>query len=219
MNLTKQEKHLIEQIHKRKRYREYHRKHKEGRKAKREAYAIRKLRKKLKYVRELRKAPKIQYDSVSVGYIPHDAQAVAFYVNGLFANGTAVKRQAPNARYTGIAVSVAVLAQCLDIEPGNATIQDSASWYRRFKRKHPHAKPIFYCSASDANGLVAYLKAHGIKRSRYILWTAHYIGKHICGRDCQYAKAAGRADATQYTTSGEKLDVTLCLRSYWRRRA
>lgn len=213
MSIADREAYLKQQIRKRKRYREFHRKRKEGRKARREASAIRRLRRELDALR----APKTQYDSVSVQYIPPDAGAVAFYINGLYANGTACKKQAPNARFTGISVTSRQLGQCLDIEPGDATISDVPDYHRRFRKAHPHVKPIYYTSASNVDALVNTLASIGVKRSEYIIWSAHYTGRHICGRDCSYAKAAGRVDATQYTTSGGKCDVSVCLPSYWRR--
>lgn len=217
LTLAQLEKEIEHRIRVRKRLRDKKRRLHQGRKAQREAQAVRSLRKRLKRVQELRAYPRIQFDSVSVGNIPHDARGAAYYVNGSFANEAAVKAQAPNARYTSIAVNTSAIADCLDIEPGNATVADAPRWYRAFKRARPNAKPIFYCSASDADALVATLKAAGIGRDQYILWTAHYIGKHFCGEGCSYAKSAGRVDATQFTTNNETLDESVCRISFWRR--
>lgn len=216
-NLKQLEEDIEKRIRRRKHLRDKKQRLHQGRQARREAHAVRSLRRRIVRVRELRALPKIQYDSVSVGNIPQDAAAAAYYVNGLFANEAAVKRQAPHAKYTSIAVNTSAIADCLDIEPGNATIADAPAWYRKFKAARPHDKPIFYCSASDANSLVATLKAHGIQRKDYILWTAHYIGKHFCGKECEYAKDAGWVDATQFTTNNETLDESVCQVSYWQR--
>ena len=189
----------------------------QGREARREAHAVRSLRRRLDRVQELHALPRTQYDSVSVQNIPHDAKAAAYYVNGLYANEAEVKRQAPNAKYTSITVNTSAVADVLDVEVGDATIADCPGWYRKFKAARPKQKPIFYTSASNVDALVTTLKAAGITRDKYLIWTAHYIGPHFCGEGCEYAKSAGKVDATQYTTNNETLDVSLCRVSYWRR--
>lgn len=206
-------------IRRRKRNRDRKRRLKQGARARREARAIRKLRKRLaKAVRAL-SAPRLQYDSVSVQNIPHDAKAAAFYVDGRFANEGAVKAQAPKARYTSIAVFASGVADCLDIEPGNATIDEAAGWFRKMKDARPKRKPIFYIGAASADDLVAALSRAGIKREAYLLWTAHYgTGKHFCGEgSCRYARSAGKVDATQFTTNNETLDESTCRPSFWER--
>lgn len=219
LTLKELEVDIEKRIQRRKKLRnKKHRLH-QGRQAQREAHAVRSLRRRVDKVRELRALPRIQYDSVSVGNIPHDAAAAAYYVNGRFANEAAVKRQAPNAKYTSIAVNTDAIADSLDIEPGNATIADAPAWFRKFKLARPGKKPIFYCSASDADALVATLKHAFIERSAYILWTAHYIGKHFCGEGCEFAKSAGRVDATQFTTNDETLDESVCRVTFWQRSA
>lgn len=206
-------------IRRRKRNRERHRRLHHGARAKREARSIRTLRKRLAKALRALTAPRLQYDSVSVGNIPHDAKAAAFYVDGKFANEAAVKAQAPKARYTSIAVFASGEADCLDIEPGNATIAEAAGWYRKMRELRPKRKPIFYCGAASADELVGALLTSGIKRSQYILWTAHYgTGKHFCGEgSCPYAKSAGKVDSTQFTTNNETLDESTCRPSYWER--
>jgi hypothetical protein len=203
--------HIRKVIRKRLRARDrYHARHM-GRQAKREARLIRGLRRRLLSWT----APKTQFDSVSVGEIPTDARAVAVYINGLYENVAAVKSRCPHAILTTISVNSADLADVLDVEAGDATNADCAGWYTRFKAARPHSKPIFYTSASNVAALVAALKDAGIKRRSYILWGAHYTDeRHICGpRTCGYPKV----DATQFTTTGERLDVSKCRPSYWRR--
>lgn len=206
-------------IRRRKHNREVHRRKHQKRRTLREMHAIRALRKRLaKAVRALT-APRLQYDSVSVQNIPHDAKAAAFYVDGRFANEDAVKGQAPHARYTSIAVFASGVADCLDIEPGNASIAEAAGWYRKMRELRPKRKPIFYIGAASADELVGALRNSGIKRESYILWTAHYgTGKHLCGEgSCPYGRAAGKVDATQFTTNNETLDESVCRPSFWER--
>lgn len=207
-------------IRRRKHNRERHRRLHQGARTKREARGIRALRKRLAVAIRAVKAPRLQYDSVSVGNIPRRARAVAFYVDGLYANESAVKAQAPNARYTSIAVFTSGEADFLDIETGNATIAEAAGWFRKMKKLRPKRKPGFYIGASNAYALVNTLSVAGIKRHEYILWTAHYgAGKHFCGEgSCPYAHSAGKVDSTQFTTNNETLDESTCRPSYWERR-
>lgn len=206
-------------IRRRKHNRDRKRRLKQGARARREARAIRKLRKRLAKALRALAAPRLQYDSVSVGNIPSDAKAAAFYVDGRYANGDAVKGQAPHARYTSIAVFASGAADCLDIEPGNATISEAAGWFRKMKKLRPKRKPIFYIAAASADELVSALRNSGIRRDQYILWTAHYgTGEHFCGEgSCPYAKSAGKVDATQFTTNNETLDESICRPSFWER--
>lgn len=206
-------------IRRRKRNRDRKRRLKQGRRARREARAIRALRKRLAKALRALSAPRLQYDSVSVANIPHDAKAAAFYVDGRYANENAVKGQAPHARYTSIAVFASGVADCLDIEPGNASVSEAAGWYRKMRELRPKRKPIFYIGAANADELVAALRNSGIKRESYILWTAHYgTGKHLCGEgSCPYGRAAGKVDATQFTTNNETLDESVCRPSFWER--
>lgn len=206
-------------IRRRKRNRDRKRRLKQGRRAQREASAIRKLRRRLAKALRALSAPRLQYDSVSVQNIPRDAKAAAFYVDGRYANEAEVKARAPKARYTSIAVFASSAADCLDIEPGNATIEEAAGWYRKMRELRPRRKPIFYIGAASADELVGALRASGIARDKYILWTAHYgTGKHLCGTgSCPYAKSAGKVDATQFTTNNETLDESTCRPSYWER--
>lgn len=206
-------------IRRRKHNRDRKRRLKQGARARREAHAIRKLRKRLAKALRALAAPRLQYDSVSVGNIPSDAKAAAFYVDGRYANEDAVKGQAPHARYTSIAVFASGVADCLDIEPGNADISEAAEWFRKMKKLRPGRKPIFYIGAANADALVSALAAAGIKRHEYILWTAHYgAGKHFCGEgSCPYARSAGKVEATQFTTNNETLDESVCRPSFWER--
>lgn len=197
-------------IRRRKRHREVKRKLRQGHKAKREARAIRKLRRRLaSYL-----APRTQWDAVTVGNVPTDAQAVGAYANGDFANVAEMHNHVPDARMTTIAVSSDVQADCLDIEAGDATNADAPGWYLRFKARHPLRKPIFYTSASNVAALVETLGAAGVPREKYLIWSAHWIGRHVCSpMSCGFPKA----DCTQFSTHNETVDESKCRPSYWRR--
>lgn len=210
---------LRRQFRLRKRNRERKRRLHQGARARREARSVRKLRRRIRKLLRALSAPRLQYDSVSVQNIPRDAKAAAYYVDGLYENEAAVKQRAPKARYTSIAVFSSGEADCLDIEPGNASVAEAPGWYRKMKLQRPKRKPIFYIGAATADELVHTLAEHGIKRSDYILWTAHYgAGKHFCGEgSCPYARSAGRVDSTQFTTNNETLDESVCRPSFWER--
>lgn len=204
-------------IRRRKRNRERKRHLKQGGRARREAHAIRKLRKRLAAL--LRPRPEVMYDSVTVSAIPADAKAVAGYVNGRYITLPDLrKRYGRGTQIVTIAVTSAVVADCLDVEPGDATNADVVRWFKDFKHQRPNDKPIFYTSVSNANALVTALAASGIRRGDFKLWTAHYAGKHLCGPDtCKLT--SHHADATQWTDSshGRNLDESVCRRSFWER--
>lgn len=204
------EERIERAIHKRVRSRDrYHKAHLGG-KARRESRIIHKLRRELLAFT----APRTQYDSCTVTEIPHDARAVAVYLEGICKNKRAVRAWAPDAMLTTIAVRSSEDAHVFDVEAGDATNADAPGWYERHDHER-YGKPIFYTSAGNVAALVAELKAHGIKRRKYIIWSAHYTNvRHVCGPlTCGFPKA----DSTQYTTSGERLDISKCRPSYWRR--
>lgn len=156
------------------------------------------------------------YDSVTLAEIPKDAPAVAGYVGGRWPTYPKVVAGWPHARHLSIAVTAKQDATCLDVEPGDATPQDAADW---IKRQHARGvrKPAVYASVSQAQSLVTLLASHGLPRSAYRLWTAHYTFKpHICGPSCGFG-FRGVADATQWTDKamGRNLDQSLCARAFW----
>lgn len=209
---------LREKLHRRKRNRERKRRLHQGHRAKREARAVRRLRRAIRYLLRLASAPTQMFDSVAVGEIPADAKAAAGYVGGrwpTFANGE-LRARCPHAHLLSIAVSSDEDADCLDIETGDATIADAPRWFRR-QRHRGLRRPKFYISASDADALVAHLKANGIKRRAFKLLTAHYgDGKHICGPDT-CGLLSTKADATQWRDDalGRNLDESVLSRRFF----
>lgn len=164
------------------------------------------------------------FDDTTVSLIPKTAKAVAGYVNGFYVTYPTLLHDFPHARHVSIAVNSSQIADCLDVEPGDATNADAPGWYHRYKgamtaNHTPGKKPIFYTSASNADALVATLAAAGIKRGAYKLWTAHYgDGKHVCGpRTCHLTRH--EADATQWTSSSHSrsLDESRVKPSFWER--
>lgn len=152
--------------------------------------------------------PFFMYDSVNLRAIPKAAVAVAGYVGGNWATYFAIPEFFPKARRTSIAVNASEDADFLDIERGDATIEEAPAWFKR-QRARGKRRPGFYISVSNARALMQTLKAAGIRRWQYRLWTAHYTGRpHRCSPLCRFGFWT-RADATQWsTTSG--YDVSLC---------
>jgi hypothetical protein len=180
--------------------------------ARRDSRAVKRLRGLIKKERERRhRAPKRMFDDVTLSLVPEKAEAVGCYVNGAFKNCAEAKTKFPHAHRLSISVTASdPNARCLDIEGGDATIDEAPGWFHDHAKERPHEVPVFYISVSMADELVAYLKAHGIKRRQYDLFTAHYTFEpHLCGpKTCGECRA--HADSTQYSdvALGRSLDVS-----------
>lgn len=152
------------------------------------------------------------YDSVDLRQIPSGAAAVAGYVGGHWPTFGTLAAEWPNSTHKlSIAVNASEDAECLDVERGDASIDQAAAWV---KRQHARGikKPVVYTSVSQASLLLRALGRAGITRSQVRLWTAHYTFKaHRCSAVCGFGFAS-RADATQYTDHalGRNLDASLC---------
>jgi hypothetical protein len=187
----------------------YHRRHL-GHPAQREARLIRSLRRRLLSWT----APRTQFDAVTLANVPKDARAVMAYVDGAYANYEQAKQMFPDALITGITVRSDTIADFYDVETGDLEIKDCPGAYHRFKAERPHDKPGFYMPASWMPEFERVMREAGIRKRRYVLESAHWTHRHVCGpKTCGELKA----DSTQYSTSGERVDITKCRPSYWRR--
>jgi hypothetical protein len=159
------------------------------------------------------------YDSVTVANLPPGADAYAGYTSGLFPTFPEVKRLAAElgVHLLSIAIDVAHDADCLDVEPLDATNAQAPAWVKRqMKRGEP--RPCVYTSASNSAALIRTLENAGIARSQFRLWSAHYgAGKHICGPGtCGFPAA----DGTQWTDKargnhGSEIDESLLKDSFF----
>lgn len=210
---------IQKQIRRRKRNRELHRRKHQRRRTLREMRAIQHLRARIDGIHSL---PRVMFDDTTVSLIPKSAKAVAGYVNGIYTTWAGVLYNFPHAKHVSISVTSRILADCLDIETGDATNADVADWHRRFKKaaahnKTPHRKPIFYTSASNVGALVSALRSAHIGRSEYVVWSAHYNGsRHVCSPGgCGYPKA----EATQWTSTANhrSLDESKVTVAFWER--
>jgi len=158
------------------------------------------------------------YDSTDVGALPHGADAYAGYVEGLFPTFAALQRRfaASGAHLLSIAVFASGDAECLDIEPGDATSAQAPGWVKRQLARGAH-RPCLYTSVSNMDALVTGITGAGISRAAVRLWSAHYgQGKHICGPGtCGLTRHA--CDGTQWTDSalGRNLDESILLSNFF----
>lgn len=155
------------------------------------------------------------FDDVDVSLLPQ-SDYYAGYADGIYANIAAIKARFPNAGILSIAVKATDVADCLDVETGDATNPEVVSWYKLALSKGV-TKPCIYTSVSNVDSVVSALAAAGIGRSSYRLWSAHYgLGVHICGPStCKVTITA--CDATQYTdtANGESLDESIALANFF----
>jgi len=160
------------------------------------------------------------YDDINLNLIPKNAEAVAGYVNGRWPTYKEVVRRWPKAHHLSIAVSSNADADCLDVEPGDATNAVAPAWVRK-QMSLGVARPVVYTSVSNAKALLAELGKAGIGRHQVRLWTAHYTGKeHLCGPKCGFGMNT-TADATQWTDRalGRSLDQSLAVDTFFDRGA
>jgi hypothetical protein len=148
----------------------------------------------------------IMYDSVNSSLIPADAVAVAGYVDGDFADYTALRSRFPQADVLSIAVFAEDNAECLDIETGDATPEEAAAWVTR-QLSLGVSRPCLYADASEMIQVISAMNAAGVPRSALRLWSAHYTGQaHICGPSSCRALPES-ADGTQWTDNANGLDL------------
>jgi hypothetical protein len=151
------------------------------------------------------------YDSIDVGEIPSTAKAVAGYTSGFWPTFKSLAARFPKAHRLSIAVTASQDAQCLDVEPGDATPAQAPGWV---KRQHARGvkRPVVYSSLSQMATVLSALSRAGVDRDEVRVWTAHYNGQpHRCSPKCGFGLRTV-ADATQYTDHalGRNLDASLC---------
>ena len=150
------------------------------------------------------------FDDTNVSAMPGGAAAYAGYVGGNWPTYNELKAKFPNARLMSIAVNAGEDAECLDVEPGDATNAAIYGWFKR-QLARKQWRPVIYTSVSNIDAVVATMTANGFARSSYRLWSAHYgAGQHICGPStCKLTRTA--VDGTQWTSTamGKSLDESI----------
>ena len=137
----------------------------------------------------------------------------AGYWNGMYANMTALRARFPRDYLISVATNYygSQGAMSVDVEPGTLAMDKTASFELclRFLNDYKAASgnlPIVYVMASWSKDMELYLDAHGQSRPSYFLWSAHYIGLHLCSpAGCGYGNSV--ADATQYASGRNDYDV------------
>lgn len=157
------------------------------------------------------------FDDVTVSALPTGADyAYAGYTAGLYPTFDALKKKFPKARLLDIAVFASDNATCLDIENGDATIEEAPGWVDRQIKRGVY-RPVLYIEASRMALLEATMTRAGFVRASYRLWTAHYLSKaHLCAPGaCGYG--TGQADGTQWTQTalGLNLDRSILLPDFF----
>lgn len=131
------------------------------------------------------------YDSTSVAAEPDGALAYAGYFNGTYENLAELRARFPNATIVSITPDGAHGAMYIDVEPYDAVPADVPAFIKA-------GGSGFYCSASSVQACIDACSAAGIPRDSYRIWSAHWIGQHICGpASCGYPAA----DGTQYLST------------------
>jgi hypothetical protein len=153
-------------------------------------------------------------DSITVANLPLKGyDAYAGYTSGRWPTFPALRELLAElgVHLLSIAVSASADADCLDVEPGDATNAQAPGWVMRQQARGAD-RPVVYTSASNLAALIETLRQHGIARSQVRCWSAHYTHHaHICGPgQCEYPQA----DGTQWTDQapgnhGSKIDESL----------
>lgn len=147
------------------------------------------------------------FDTITLGTVPGDPFALAGYTAGRWPTFLPLRHRWPQAHTVSIAISARDHADCLDVEPGDATPSEVAGWVRA-DIKAGWRKPCVYSSWWEFHDQVtpALAQAH-ISRSQVWEWDADYTyWPHI---DAGF-------DATQWTDRalGRNLDESLVTRAF-----
>jgi hypothetical protein len=147
-------------------------------------------------------------DTIDTATIVGNPFALAGYVNGHWPTYLPERRRWPRAHTISIAVSTGAHADCLDVEPGDATPAEAPGRVRAVQRDPGmpavvRAHPCVYSSLWEyVHEVRPALANAGIPRSAVIEWDADYTGApHL---DFSF-------DGTQYTDTcfGRNLDCSL----------
>lgn len=113
------------------------------------------------------------YDSVNPASIPADATMVAGYVDGHYANMTAMAARFPHATLVPIAVFPSTDdGLVLDVETGDATPVQAPGWV--VKRRSHGVDPTVYCNTDTWPAVRRAFAAAGVPEPHY--WIAQYDG-------------------------------------------
>jgi hypothetical protein len=117
---------------------------------------------------------RIMYDSVTPGNVPADAQMVAGYADGIYANLPELAARFPNATRVSIAVRWTTWAHVLDVESGDATPAQAVLWCTQTMAGVANQYLTVYCNSSMWPTVRAAFQAAGVAEPNY--WLAQYDG-------------------------------------------
>jgi hypothetical protein len=156
------------------------------------------------------------FDSSHADTIPADAKFVAGYIDG--SNSLAsVRQKAPHATSMSIAIHARHDADCLDVEPQCADVDEVTDWLTR-QHARGVARPVIYADISHMKLVLDALERAHVARSSVRLWSAHYLANqnvpaaqlqafaHICGpHTC--GQLPIDMDGTQFTSQSRGVSL------------
>ena len=116
----------------------------------------------------------IIYDSTNPQDIPTSAEAVAGYVDGIYAWPDSGWLRFPNSVKLSIAVSASSQADALDVETGDATPSQAPGWVKAQIARG--IKPWIYCNRSNRSAVEVACQSAGIGPTQMALWVATLDG-------------------------------------------
>ena len=142
------------------------------------------------------------FDAITVAPIPPNPFSVAGYTAGAWPDYLALRRAFPQAHAVSIAIQAGYRADCLDVEPGDASPGQAGAWAVADMRAG-FAHPCLYSDLSEMPAVQASLRSSlgSGWRARVFLWLAWY--RNVPGLVAGY-------DAVQYTDTclGRNLDCS-----------
>lgn len=117
------------------------------------------------------------HDSVNAKDIPRNAAMVGGYVSGQFRWSAADWALFPNAVHVRIATQANINdGNCLDVEPGDATADQSVDWV--LMRRRAGLDPSVYCNQLNGwDAIKAAFRRRGVTEPHY--WVARYDGSAL----------------------------------------
>lgn len=130
------------------------------------------------------------FDSVSLSALPARPFAAAGYTSGWWPTYLPLRRRFPRAHAVSIAVNASHHADCLDVEPGDATPGQVVAWIAA-DRRAGFKRPCVYSSYWEFTSRIRPLLARArIPRRSILEWDADYVG---------FPRLDAGFDATQWT--------------------
>lgn len=117
-------------------------------------------------------------DAVTVANLPKGWGFYAGYLNGSWANFTAMKTAHPTAHVFSITVNHTTRADIADVETGDLTPESAVLWARDTMHDVPNDELVIYANTSTWPKVVAAFKTAGVTLPLW--WAANYSnGPHI----------------------------------------